>query len=76
LECRLRASQHVTVLSSKVCGVHTIERVLDQQLIRPEQPEQEENAEDKVKSVEATKYTCCFDIEEIIIIIIIICNKT
>jgi hypothetical protein len=86
LECRLRASQNVTVLSSKVCGVHTIERVLDQQVIRPEQPEEEEeeNAEDKVafldtlKSVEATKYTCRFDIEDIIIIIniIIMCNKT
>ena len=69
LECRLRASQHVIVLSSKVCRVHTIERVLDQQLIRPEQPEEEEeeNAEvqvtflDILRSVEATKYTCYFD---------------
>jgi hypothetical protein len=77
LERRLRASQHVTVLSSKVYGVHTIEWVLDQQLIRPEQSEveEEENAEDKVtfldtlKCVEATKYTCHFDIKGIIIII-------
>ena len=82
LWCRLRASQHVTVLSSKVCGVHTAEQVLDQQLIRPEQPEEEEeeNAEDRVTFLdtlnsveEATKYTCHFDIEDNIIIM---CNKT
>jgi len=55
LECRLRASQHVlTVLSNKVCGEHTNERVVNGQLIRPEQPDSKKKKMQKIRSHSGT----------------------
>jgi hypothetical protein len=63
LECSLSTTQHVSAL--KVCGVLSVDHMLDQHLIMPEEEELAEHKTtflDALKGQEtARKYICQFD---------------